>query len=122
MGVDLRKLHGRTSMGIHEDLLTNMPTMRAAISRRFRWYIHVTEFASIGSIRSHGLQTQKDSGAPSEVQAHVGATADFRLCFNPAGADLTPGPTKNPPFVCLAIERRDLPGRLGLDCTTVRVN
>ena len=81
-------------MGIHKDLLTNMPTMRAAISQRFRWYIHVTEFASIGAIRSQGLLPQKDSNALSEVHAHVGSTADFRLCFNPAGADLTPGPTK----------------------------
>lgn len=102
-------------MLIHADLLAGMPAVRAAVTRRYAWFIHVTPIANLTNIRSEGLQPRSDAGPPPEVISALGPAGKNILCLHPLGAKLHPKGTKSPPLVSLAIYFEDLPQRIGLD-------
>lgn len=97
------------------DLLEKMPLVRAAVTRRYTWFIHVTSLEKLKSIRGSQLEPRGDANPPPEVASALGDSGRNILCLHPLGARLHPKGTKNPPFASLAIYFEHLPQKIGLD-------
>lgn len=102
-------------MDINEFFLRNLVWVRRVLVLRFSWFMHVSEAGSLDQIRRDGLEPRGDSAPPLQVSEIIRDGAKNRVCWNPLGARLVPGPTKPPPYICFAIEARQLPARAGLD-------
>src|ERR1700687_4080779 len=100
---------------IHDQMMGDMPAMRLALGRHFKWYYHVSPVGNISSIRERGLLPKADMTAPEVVAKYIGRTAAAIICLNPLGADRTPPAVQEGQFACLAICREALPLRIGLD-------
>lgn len=70
-------------MATHADLLANMPGVRAALVRRYAWFIHTSPEQNIEGIRRGGLHTNRDAAPPTEVIAARGQDAGAILCLHP---------------------------------------
>lgn len=102
-------------MGVYDEHLTRMADMRMAVGMRYKWYVHLAKAARISNIVADGLQPLKDTGAPDIVKQYLGEDGANRICFNPLGTLLVPGPVEPGPYYLLALEREHLPRRIGLD-------
>jgi hypothetical protein len=102
--------------------------VRAALIRRYRWFIHTSPERNIDSIRKTGLRPNRDvdpSKREGVVEAY-GSDVGAILCLHPLGAMLYPSGANataeplpigqdDPKRVTFAIEGRDLPSMLALD-------
>jgi hypothetical protein len=100
---------------IHDEMLSDMPAMRMALGRHFKWYYHITPLTNVPSIRAQGLLPRPDKAASEVVVKYIGPSASKIICLNPLGANVVPPTVQQGPFVCLAICRESLPRRVGLD-------
>jgi hypothetical protein len=114
-------------MPTHTDILRSFPSMRAALCRRYNWFIHVTPEQFVDRIREHGLLPNADADAPAEVKVELCMNKVAILTLHPLGAKRFPKGAAStlvlplgedePKRVCLAIEANNLPNRLDLDCS-----
>ena len=112
-----------------DEVVTRAARVRAALIRRYRWFIHTSPERNLDSIRKFGLRPNRDVD-PSERRGVIeayGPDVGPILCFHPlgaqecpAGADATAEPLQlgmdvEPRLVSFAVEGRDWPEQLALD-------
>lgn len=101
----------------HDHLLTDtgMASAREALIREHRWFLHVTALQHYDKIKIEGLRRHNPGcAAPALVIERLGATATAVVFFRPQHSfDTTP--QRDPSRVLLAIERDNLPAKIGLD-------
>ena len=112
-------------MNEHAELLRGMITFHAALTDRFKWFIHETPYMNLSSIQSKGLLPMRDALPPAEVASYFESSAVPILCLHPHGSKLIPRGAANglvvpigglePKRLKLAVSSRDLPTRVGLD-------
>lgn len=112
-------------MPTHADLLTHMPRVHAALTNRYKWFIHTTPEQNLERICREGLRPNRDQRPYPEATAALGEGAGSILCLHPLGARLCPGGAaanlllplgaQGPRRISLALASEDLPNRVGLD-------
>lgn len=73
---------------IHDEMLSDIPAMRLALGRHYKWCYHVTPLRNVSSIRARGLEPRADMAPPAVVVEYLGETAKNIICLNPLGTDI----------------------------------
>ena len=73
-------------MPSHADLLNDMSLLRAALIRRYKWFVHETPDVHIDNIRKEGLLANRDAPAPEEVRTAFHSARVPIVCLHPLGA------------------------------------
>lgn len=102
----------------HIDYIEN-PWVRYAFGSRFKFFIHVTGFENIDSIRQSGLKPNELSFNDAIPRNYLKDEYKGIICLHPLGSDTWPKQTSSEKhyesIISLAIKNEYLPKRVGID-------